>query len=69
MSRKRKTPNEAPNPPIDERAAHVETVIEKILAKHPRLKCARESQPSSGRASGEFVREALATFRGRLRSP
>jgi hypothetical protein len=66
---KKRTPSEVPNPPIDERATHVEMVIEKILARHPRLKRARDSQPSNGRASGEFVREALATFRGRFRSP
>jgi len=69
MTKKRKASSQAPNEPVDERAAHVETVIDKILARHPRLKIARDAQPANGRASGEFVREALTTFRGRLRSP
>jgi hypothetical protein len=69
MTKKRKTPSEAPSEPVDERVAHVETVIDKILARHPRLKSARDAQPANGRPSGEFVREALATFRGRFRSP
>ena len=69
MTKKRKARSEATNPPVDERAVHVETVIDKILARHPRLKSARDSQPANGRASGEFVREALATFRDRFRSP
>lgn len=69
MTRKRKAPSAAPHLPLDERAAHVDAVVDKILAQHPRLKRARESQPTTGRPSGEFVREALATFRSRLRSP
>ena len=69
MTKKRKAPSETPSPPVDERAAHVETIIDKILARHPRLRGARDAQPSNGRTSGEFVREALATFRGRFRSP
>ena len=69
MTKKRKAPSGAVTAPSDERAAHVESVIDKILARHPRLKGARESQSASGPSSGEFVREALATFRSRLRSP
>lgn len=69
MTRRRNTPGKGPTTPVDERAAHVEAVIDKILARHPRLKTARESQPATGRPSGEFVREALATFRGRFRAP
>jgi hypothetical protein len=69
MTPKRNTPGKAPTTPVDERAAHVEAAIDKILARHPRLKTARESQPATGRSSGEFVREALATFRGRFRAP
>jgi hypothetical protein len=69
MTRKRNTPGRAPNESVDERAAHVEAVIDKILGRHPRLKSARDSQPATGRSSGEFVREALATFRGRFRAP
>lgn len=69
MTLKRDTPIKVPTTPVDERAAHVEAVIDKILAQHPRLKTARESQPATGRPSGEFVREALATFRGRFRAP
>ncbi len=69
MTKKRKAFSQAPKEPVDERAAHVETVIDKIVARHPRLKSARDSQAANGRASGEFVREALASFRGRLRSP
>jgi hypothetical protein len=69
MTRKRDTPEKASTTPVDERAAQVEAVIDKILARHPRLKTARESQPATGRPSGEFVREALATFRGRFRTP
>jgi hypothetical protein len=69
MTGKRNTPGKASTTPVDERAVHVEAVIEKILARHPRLKTARESRPATGRPSGEFVREALATFRGRFRAP
>jgi hypothetical protein len=71
MARKTGRPSGRKPKPTDpvavDPAVRIETIIDRIVSRHPRLKAARESQQGGDHRGGEFAREALATFRDKLK--